>query len=768
MAKMIPPVILRKLSLLPRPKLNLSFRRHKRRSSSVRGPTSPKQLLSSVLQRLPIFTHLCAALLAIFGPVYAPVAISVLFFCTQCIFVCSQIRSSYGMYKCWQGTKRHSQTDWYSYWRTESLRIGGDHVIGIEDVEHVIIVPNYKESLGTLRETLDVLASHPLAPTAYKVCLAMEEREFGSAEKAGALCQEYRDQFLDITFSCHPGSIPGESAGKSSNVAWATRYMAARELDVTKLAKQVITVMDADTAFAADFFLAISAKFALAKPDLRERMAFAPPLVFDRNAGDVPVFTRVTDIFWASSGAGGLFPTATVKIPTSAYAVSMSLAIYVDFWDAGPEAIGEDMHMYCKALFDTNGHLHMETIYSPASQCNVVGAPAKGFGRFFNDSGARWTQAIRHMWGSLDTGYIYRRILTRDFGVGSKESRTIRLDEDLTASELSSEYSSDDDYNCAPAQIALGGVTDAELAPPPPTPDTPFIPKGNNMNQVPAAKWKTGPMRITPFFFLCLRLYEAHIMIAHLFILVAILTFYPTAIISNGSFSIFQWPFSAPKVLSNFIQDPLSALKHTTNGTATGFFPMPGSIDANVVGKSVYWVMPDLVKNAIQLSQRIGFLGIIASAAMCVFHDLYHHEAAVVRWRNSARAEAEYNTPGSPTPSASSALTGTTIGADATPAIKTADTSDTIVDYTKDLESAPAFNSRYLGIRPAQVHVRHWPWALLDYAAIPGALLFGFAPLVVAQFRQIWTNRLVYTVSAKPVVVAQKKGMVKVVVVPEV
>lgn len=37
-------------------------------------------------------------------------------------------------------------------------------------VVHAIIIPNYKEEMDTLRETLDVLASHPQARSNYDVC----------------------------------------------------------------------------------------------------------------------------------------------------------------------------------------------------------------------------------------------------------------------------------------------------------------------------------------------------------------------------------------------------------------------------------------------------------------------------------------------------------------------------------------------------------------------------------------------------------------------
>lgn len=76
-----------------------------------------------------------------------------------------------------------------------------------------------------LRQTLDILASHPLAPTNYWVCLGMESREAGAAAKAKSLVEEYRARhaFLDIDFSLHPGNIVGEAAGKS--------YVAYRRLD---------------------------------------------------------------------------------------------------------------------------------------------------------------------------------------------------------------------------------------------------------------------------------------------------------------------------------------------------------------------------------------------------------------------------------------------------------------------------------------------------------------------------------------------------------
>ena len=73
------------------------------------------------------------------------------------------------------------------------------------------------------------------------------------------------------------------------------------------------------------------------------------PLVFDRNASSVPVGVRIVDIAWGVAGLSSIYDGSPVRIPTSAYSISVSLARLVDFWDADATAIGEDMHMALKA-----------------------------------------------------------------------------------------------------------------------------------------------------------------------------------------------------------------------------------------------------------------------------------------------------------------------------------------------------------------------------------------------------------------------------------
>lgn len=55
----------------------------------------------------------------------------------------------------------------------------------------------------------------------------MEEREVEGTTKALSLIQQFANKFRFIDFTSHPGDIPGEAAGKGSNLGWAARKLSA-------------------------------------------------------------------------------------------------------------------------------------------------------------------------------------------------------------------------------------------------------------------------------------------------------------------------------------------------------------------------------------------------------------------------------------------------------------------------------------------------------------------------------------------------------------
>lgn len=114
-----------------------------------------------------------------------------------------------------------------------------------------------------------------------------------------------------------------------------------------------------------------------------------------------------------------MYPGSAISIPTSVYSLPLSLAEKVGGWDSDPTAIGEDMHMLLKCYFETAGNLVSRVVHVPASQCNVSGdepGPMSGgkssYRKMLSTCQARYRQALRHMWGALDSGFATRRTLS--------------------------------------------------------------------------------------------------------------------------------------------------------------------------------------------------------------------------------------------------------------------------------------------------------------------------------------------------------------------
>ena len=135
---------------------------------------------------------------------------------------------------------------------------------------------------------------------------------------------------------------------------------------------------------------------------------------------------RIVDIAWSTAGLSSIYDGSAVRIPTSAYSISVALARTIDFWDADATAIGEDMHTMLKAYFDTGGAIEVETIWSPASCLDVVGAHGQDPVRaYMADMLARFWQAQRHMQGMLDSGYVLARLLSGSYGQAQALGRTM-------------------------------------------------------------------------------------------------------------------------------------------------------------------------------------------------------------------------------------------------------------------------------------------------------------------------------------------------------
>jgi len=89
-------------------------------------------------------------------------------------------------------------------------------------VNHIAIIPNYTESVDTLRRTITSIASQTFPAKQIFVILAMEKREKNVNKKANMLIKEFRKSFGGIFATYHP-DIKNEVKGKSSNQSFASK-----------------------------------------------------------------------------------------------------------------------------------------------------------------------------------------------------------------------------------------------------------------------------------------------------------------------------------------------------------------------------------------------------------------------------------------------------------------------------------------------------------------------------------------------------------------
>lgn len=119
----------------------------------------------------------------------------------------------------------------------------------------------------------------------------MEQREPNVEVKAMSLISEFAKKFRSIDFTLHPSDIPGESAGKGSNVAWAARKLS--EKYAMAIRKDVI-VTGIDGEFLSSLGSAIRARRAFTSPCILIRGSI--PTMRSDYVASVPAFAEMRSL----------------------------------------------------------------------------------------------------------------------------------------------------------------------------------------------------------------------------------------------------------------------------------------------------------------------------------------------------------------------------------------------------------------------------------------------------------------------------------------
>ena len=286
----------------------------------------------------------------------------------------------------------HTKVDWLS--KAKNLP-------EFSKIMHIVIIPEYTEPIHILRRTLDNLLKADIPKKKLIVVLATEAKDPNSVETGDLLTKEYKDKFGGFLVTRHP-LVPGEVAGKSSNMAYAAKQVLPlikkRKIDMEWT---TITSCDADALLHPKYFSYLSNSF-ITDP-LRDYHFYQGAVLFYNNIWRIPLPNKFFNTF-SSIWNLSILSQPSRFIIFSTYSFSLKTAYSIGFWDV--DIIPEDYHMFFKVYFAKGEQVSTKGIFLPVL---VDAAESHGF---FKTIINQYEQSKRWAWGVSDIPYIIRNAMT--------------------------------------------------------------------------------------------------------------------------------------------------------------------------------------------------------------------------------------------------------------------------------------------------------------------------------------------------------------------
>ena len=366
---------------------------------SVWGGTPPTPVSERALDGIPGCLAWVALLLSLTAAIIFPYTILIL---AALLGLYSALRFLFAGIANVIGLRRIKEWE-ATNWRTRYDEDATPFSLAWDDVHHLVIIPNYKEAIVTLRQTLDNLAAQYEAKKRITIVLAMEAAEAEATEKGRCLQREYQGRFANIFYTVHPRGLPGEMQCKSANEAWAARWAKRRLVDEMgyHIDHILVTTMDADTLWHKDHLYALTYLFAV-HPQRYLRF-WQAPIRYHTNIWELSPPMRLINAYASALELAYLSAPWWIPMPMSSYTLSLRLLDSSGYWDG--DVIADEWHMFIKAYFAREGEVKLERVFLPFSAYATTGET------IWEAAKNRYQQTLRHAWGSKEVGYIIAKML---------------------------------------------------------------------------------------------------------------------------------------------------------------------------------------------------------------------------------------------------------------------------------------------------------------------------------------------------------------------
>mgnify|MGYP001114701881 CR=1 FL=1 len=275
-----------------------------------------------------------------------------------------------------------------------------EKLIKKQKIYHFVIIPNYKEPVNKLKQTIKAIIENDYPQKIYLV-LAFEKREKEAIKKAKILIDEFKNYFQKIFTTFHP-LLKKEVEGKASNQTYAAKFienfLKQKNIDYKKV---LITICDADSILPKNYFSYLTYQY-LKDKDRLFHFYWAPVLLYN-NFWQLPIFVRIQATLSSILRLAFLAQKENL-IQISTYSTSFWLLKQVNFWDTN--IIPEDWHIYLQAFFKFGQKVKTLPLYT------IVNGDAVYSGGLLKTLINRYQQEKRWAWGASDISYTLKNFFT--------------------------------------------------------------------------------------------------------------------------------------------------------------------------------------------------------------------------------------------------------------------------------------------------------------------------------------------------------------------
>lgn len=249
-------------------------------------------------------------------------------------------------------------------WQAELERIPNSRRL-----HHLIFLPTYKEELPVLLSTFEALKSARYPKDRLIVVLAGEERDReGFEANTHAIRERYGNVFAELLVTLHPAHLPGELAGKGSNLHWAGKR-AKEYIDERKIPYEdvIVSSFDADTAVHPQYFAHLAYRYLTHARPLRS--SFQPVPLYNNNIWDSPALMRVvanSTTFWLMTEQ--VRPERLFTF--SSHSMSFKALVDVGFWQK--DIVTEDSRIFLQCFLRYDGDYTVTPLSIPVSMDTVL------------------------------------------------------------------------------------------------------------------------------------------------------------------------------------------------------------------------------------------------------------------------------------------------------------------------------------------------------------------------------------------------------------